>query len=122
MTVRKKLESIEPNIEQPSQTFIFKVGCLLDSRGFDERIKEIEATETSKSFLADGKRISKDKLLKIDTVFVENHQSIRYFTYCRNGEQQMALDMIKQHIIDKVKTYKSEIDVLMQYLGDKVQK
>ncbi len=95
---------------------IFKVGGWLDPKGFDKSIREIEVTETEKSFVGDGKRISKDKLMKIDTMFVENHKSIRYYTYCLDGEQQKALDMIKQHIIDKVKTYKLEIDALMQFL------
>ena len=96
---------------------IFKVGGWLDPKGFDKRIHEIKVTETDKSFVGNGKRISKDKLLKIDTMFVENHKSMRYYTYCRDGDQQKALDMIKQHIIDKVKTYKSEIDALMQFVS-----
>jgi len=96
---------------------IFRVAGWLDQKGFDKRIQEIEVTETGKSFVAEGKRINKDKLMKIDTMFVENHKSMRYFTYCKDGEQQKALDLIKQHIIEKVKTYKSEIDVLMQYLS-----
>lgn len=96
---------------------IFKVAGWLDLKGFDKRIFEIEAKETDKSFVADGERISKDKLLKIDTIFVENHKSMRYYTYCRDGEQQKALDMIKQHIIDKVKTYKSEIDALIAFVS-----
>jgi hypothetical protein len=82
---------------------IFKVGGWLDAKGFGKRINEIEVTETDKSFIGDGKRISKDKLMKIDTIFVENHKSIRYYTYCRDGEQQDALNMIKKHIIDKSK-------------------
>ena len=116
----------EQNINEPqSPAFlqgavmcrIFKVGGWLDPKGFDKRIHEIEVTETDKSFVGDGKRISKDKLMKIDTMFVENHKSMRYYTYCRDGEQQKALDMIKQHIIDKVKTYKAEIDALMQFVS-----
>jgi hypothetical protein len=95
---------------------IFKVAGWLDQKGFDKRIHEIEVTETDKSFVGDGKRISKAKLMNIDTMFVENHKSMRYYTYCRYGEQQKALDMIKEHIIDKVKTYKSEIDALMQFV------
>ena len=95
---------------------IFKVVGLLDKRGFDKRIHEIEVTETAKSFVGDGKRISKDKLMKIDTIFFENHNSIRYFTYCLDGKQQEALNKIKEHIILKVKSYKEEIDVLVSYL------
>lgn len=96
---------------------IYKVAGWLDFKGFDKRIFEIESKETNKSFFADGKRISKDKLLKIDTMFVENHKSMRYFTYCRDGDQQKALDMIKAHIVDKIKTYKSEIDSLIAFVS-----
>lgn len=95
---------------------IFKVSGWLDPRGFDKRIYEIKVKETEKSFISDEKRISKDKLMKVDTIFIETHKSIRYFTYCKDGEQQNALDLIKQHIINKVKIYKAEIDILMQYV------
>jgi hypothetical protein len=95
---------------------IFKVTGFLDKRGFDKRIHEIEVTETAKSFVGDGKRISKDKLMKIDTIFFENHNSIRYFTYCLDGQQQLALNKIKEHIKSKVRIYKEEIDVLVSYL------
>jgi hypothetical protein len=95
---------------------IFKVSGFLDKRGFNYRVQEIEVTESAKSFVGEGKRISKDKIMKIDTIFFENHKSMRYFTYCLDGEQQKSLDMIKQHIIEKLKTYKSEIDALMEFI------
>lgn len=96
---------------------IFKVAGWLDFKGFDKRIFEIKAKETDNSFVADGKRISKNKLMKIDTISVENHKSMRYFTYCREGEQQKALDLIKAHIVDKIKTYKSEVDALIAFVS-----
>jgi hypothetical protein len=96
---------------------IFKVAGWLDFKGFDKRIFEIEAKETEKSFVADGKRISKEKLMKVDTIFVENHKSMRYFTYCMDGEQQKALDLIKAHIVEKIKTYKSEVDALIAFVS-----
>ena len=96
---------------------IFKVAGWLNLKGFDKRIQKIQAIEKDKCFISDKKRISKDKFMKIDTIFVENHKSMRYFTYCKDGEQQKALDMIKQHIIEKAKTYKSEFDILMQYIS-----
>ena len=95
---------------------IFKVGVWLDPKGFNKRINEIEVNETDKYFVGDGKRISKYKLMKIDTVFFENHNSIRYFAYCLDGQQQEALKKIKEHIVLKVKLYKEEIDVLVSYL------
>ncbi len=96
---------------------IYKVAGWLDTKGFDKRIIAIDLKEKDKSFVDEGKRINKDKLLVVDTIFVENHKSIRYFTYCREGEQQKALSLIKGHIVAKVKTYKSEIDALMKFIS-----
>ena len=96
------------------ETKIYKITGWLDLRGYAERIREIEVTETDKSFLGDGSRISKDKLLTINTIYHENHASMRYYTYCRDGDQQKSLEMIKQHIVGKITTYKSEIDALME--------
>lgn len=116
MSTKEKDINISQSGEQDdSYCSIFKVGGWLDSRGFDKRIHRMGAKETEKSFIADGKRISKDKLMKVDTVFVENHTSMRYFTYCREEQIQDALNLIKAHIIEKVKTYKKEIDVLAAY-------
>lgn len=95
---------------------IFKVVGFLDKNGFGKRIQEIEVTETAKSFVADGKRISKDKIMKIDSIFLDNHNYIRYYTYCFDGQQQEALDKLKEHITSKVMKYKEEIDVLVSYL------
>ncbi len=95
---------------------IYKVSGILDKRGFDKRIDKIEVVETSKSFVGEGKRISKDKLMKIDSVIFDNHRVLRYFTYCEDGKQQEALYLLKAHIIAKVKQYKSEIDLLHAYI------
>lgn len=95
---------------------IFVVMGWLDDRGFGARIREIPVKETSKSFVAQGRRIGKDRLMKVDTHIIENHKNIRYFTYCLDGEQQQALNMIKAHIIDKIKTYKQEVDALYSFV------
>ncbi len=95
---------------------IFKVVGWLTIKGFDKRIHELEVIETAQSFIAEHRRISKNKLLAINTVLMENHKNLRYHTYCMECDQQKALDLIKQHIIDKVLTYKSEIDSLVKYL------
>ena len=54
--------------------------------------------------------------MKIDTIMVENHSSIRYFIYCLNGQQEEALYMLKNHITEKLLEYKSEIDLKYQHL------
>jgi len=112
-----KKQTIDTALENnDTYCHIFKILGWLDSKGFGYNIIKIEAKESDKSFIKNGKRISKDKLLKIDTIYNENHKTIRYITYCRDGEQQKALDIIKAHIIKKVKQYKSEIDELYQFV------
>lgn len=95
---------------------ILKVSCYLDNRGFGERIEEIQVKETDKMFTGEGKRISKDKFFKIDTIFFENHTSIRYFTFCLPSDKDKAINLLKDHIKLKVNQYKKEIDVLMSHL------
>ena len=95
---------------------IFKVTGSIDKDGFRGRVVEIEVTESNKSYHGEGRLIRKHKIMLIDTVFLENHTSLRYFTYCLEGDQQKALDMLKAHIIEKVKKYKSEIDKLYSYI------
>ena len=97
---------------------IFKIGGSLDSRGFKKYIQEIEVTETEKQFTGKNTRINKNKLMQIDTICVENHKTLKYFTYCIDGDQQKALDMIKKHIIERVKEYKSEIDILVNNINE----
>lgn len=96
---------------------IFEVHGWLDKRnGLGYRVLELGVTETDKCFICDGKRVNKNKLMVIDTKFVENYNSIRYHTYCKDGDQQKALTMIKQHIVNKVNTYKRDMDLLVSLL------
>lgn len=95
---------------------IYKVSGWLDLKGFEKRILELEAKETDKLFISEGRKINKNKMLKIDTIFFENHMSIRYFTYCLEDDKQKALDLIKDHIISKINIYKKEIDILHSYV------
>jgi hypothetical protein len=95
---------------------IFRIGMYISSKGFVVRETEIYVKETKKSYLGFKTVISKSKIMKIDTTFYENHNSIRYFTYCLDGFQQEAKDLLKNHIIKKVNQYKSEIDVISSYI------
>ena len=95
---------------------IYKVSGALDSKGFYHRITPITVEEKDKTYIGEGKRISKGKLMKIDTIFFENHKSIRYYTYCIGGQQQESLNLIKGHIIKKVNQYKEEIDILVSFI------
>lgn len=97
---------------------LYKVKGGITEGGFYKLIDSMEVEQTGKSYVGEGKRISKDKIMKIDTIWREHHNSIQYHTYCLEGQQQEALNMLKAHIIAKVKKYKAEIDNLYKYLPE----
>lgn len=96
---------------------LYKVSGFLDKSGFGKRIYEMQVEETANSYVGEGHRISKDKLMKVDKIFIENHLIIKYHTYCLDGQQQDALDLLKSHIIKKATQYKAEIDLLMGFIN-----
>lgn len=77
----------------------------------------MEMEETAKSFVGGGKRISKEKLMKIDTIWIENHRLIHYHTFCVEGQQQAAIDMLKAHVIAKANQYKAELDAILEIIN-----
>lgn len=101
-------------------SIIYRVSMSLDPNGLSSRVSEIEVKETSKSFVAERMRINKERLMRVDTSFIETSRIIRYYTYCREGDQQQALDMLKAHIIEKIKTYKMEVDTLYSFVAKDV--
>lgn len=88
----------------------------LDLKGWSHSIYPISVLEKEKSFIGEGTKITKDRLLKVEAMIKETHKKLMYFTYCREGEQQQCLDAIKSHIIQKVEIYKSEIDTMASFL------
>ena len=99
------------------ETSVYKVNVWVDFNGKGFRVSENKAKETGKCYSWTGHRVSKDKLMQIETMFYENHDSIRYYTYCLEGDQQKALDMLKTHVCAKVNKYKEEIEILAGFLG-----
>jgi hypothetical protein len=95
---------------------IYYVAGKLDKMGFSHRIEPIDCEETKKMYVTHSKRINKDKIMKIDTQIIESHRWQHFFTYCLEGQQQEALNMLKTHIIEKVKKIKSEVDELYKWL------
>ena len=100
------------------ETVLYKIHAWVDKHGKGYRIIKGTYKETGKSYSGYGQRISKDKLMKADTFFIETHNIIRYFTYCLEGDQQKALDLLKNHINSKVKKYKDEIDLIVSILSN----
>lgn len=99
---------------------IFKITGSLNFTGYNFKILKIKIyKETKKSFICEGKRVDKSKLMKIDTILNENHKTLTYFTYCKEEDKENAINIIKEHIKNKVSKYKSEIDLLYSKLNNK---
>jgi hypothetical protein len=95
---------------------IYFIAGKLDKNGFSHRIEPIDCEETKKMYLTPTKRISKDKIMKIDTRLLESHTWQHFFTYCLEGQQQEALNMLKAHIIKNITRIKSEVEELCKWL------
>lgn len=95
---------------------IYVVSVFLDKHGFGYRVHDILVKEKGKSYVGEGKRISKDKFSVIDSIYIETHKSIRYHTYCLDGDQQKSIDMLKAHVISKLLEYKQEIELLFSFI------
>lgn len=99
----------------PKTTIYYVVGGL-DKKGFSYRVEPIDCEETNKTYVSYNGRINKNKMMVIDSSILDNHKWQHFYTYCLDGQQQDALDMIKNHIIKNVKKIKSEIDELYKWL------
>lgn len=72
---------------------------------------ELNVVEKNKVYITeDNKRIDKGKLLKIDTMYYEHVDSIRYNTYCLENDIELAKSMLLNHIQSKLDTYKQTLD------------
>lgn len=95
---------------------LLKIGMSLDTTGFKTTKKEIEVKEGQKSFVADGIRVSKEKILKIDTIFIETSAVIKYHIFCFESDEAIAVTMLRNHILAKTKAYKEQIDLIYKYV------
>lgn len=110
-------EELNPDLRQSdAKCYIYFIAVKLDKNGFSHRIKKIECKETEKTYLTPTKRISKNKIMKTDTRFHESHMWQHFFTFCLEGQQQEALDMLKLHIIENITRIKSQVDELCKWL------
>ena len=96
---------------------IYKVSGSLSKDGFKHKVYPIEVSESKACYISLAKkRINKSKLMKIDEFFRGSHKMIHLYTYCVEGEQQNALNLLKAEIIDRAKTIKAELDELIKHL------
>lgn len=101
---------------------LHKVSAVLNTSGYKTKIRDFEVKATTKSYVCDieNLRISKDKIMLIDTIMIENHRCINYFIYCLENQTDEALNMLKKHITEKANIYKSEIDLIYQHINSHI--
>jgi len=83
---------------------------LSHDKGWKYRFEEIQVEETPKTFIGQGKRISKDKILLPDTLLLKGFNFYHYFTYCFAEQRQQALDLLKAKILKEVEANKVKFD------------
>ncbi len=93
----------------------------LDHTGLQTRINDISVKETKNSFVSERMRISKTKLLTVDTKWVENHKYIIYHTYCLPEQVGEAKTTLYEHIKKVIHAYKEEIDQLFDIFQQTTQ-
>ncbi len=95
---------------------IYKAIVTLGKDGWNETIKELNVTETEKSFVGEGRRIGKEKLMRVDTIFLESHKHYIYFAYCLEGQQQQALYSLKEKILEMASKHLQEINAVQKHI------
>jgi len=90
---------------------IYSIRISVDKTDSRCNLVELNVTEKDKIYVTENNnRISKDKLMKIDTMFYENADSIRYTVYCLENDIELAKSMLLNHIQAKLETYKQSLD------------
>ena len=95
---------------------IFRVSISLDFFGWSEKVssQNIEK-ETKNSYLLYKERISKDKIMRLDTMFYESHKHFRYFTYCLEPDIDLAKQLLKNIIIEKIEKVEKEFKLILEF-------
>ncbi len=98
---------------------IYLIRVSLTSKGWTKAIEPIEVEEKDKVFVSHNKRISKQKMMFIDTTLLASYKIFGYFTYCEEGKQQECLTMLKKHIITKFDEVKTIVDAISKHVDSK---
>ncbi len=88
---------------------------IISVNGLDASIstKEIECTETAKSYKWWGSLLSKDKILTIDSL-MHNYSpnSLHYYTWCLPEDIEKANKLLIDAISDKIAVFNEQVDKL----------
>jgi hypothetical protein len=105
---------MESNETYPDLIYCVQVN--LDSRGLNTKATEIHCKETPKSFVTPTKRISKEKLGTIDTIFNDSHKWFRYTIYCRVEDIEISQSRLTEKVIKKALEVKQELDNVLVHI------
>lgn len=91
---------------------IYEIKVSLDSQYYTHRINPIEVNETKESYVGEGKRIAKNKIMALNPDFFDNTKILRFSTYCLEGQQQEAIKTLEANISSKLEEYKKNLEAL----------
>src|ERR1035437_7371908 len=100
---------------------IYKISGGLDLQGWSRSVEAIEVEQKPKTYVTTRGRYGNSRYEKKDFMAIlsnygSRHNYYSFYTYCLEGQQQEALDMIKKHIIDKATIIISESKKIETYL------
>lgn len=95
--------------------FVITAGITL--KGLEIIITPLEIEKETKnsykiSNCANWKRIEKDKLLEIGSYTYESPWMLHYHTFCLEGDRQKAIELLKQHINQRVQDMKDQLNTI----------
>ena len=94
------------------------VSISLYSKGAKITILPLVVNETKSSYTNERRRIAKDKLMKIDSNWLFDHKSYKYFTYCLSTDLGEAVTLLKYHVRELVKSTRIEVEEIYNLLHD----
>ena len=100
---------------------IYQVNLRLNKTGFKKYVNEFKLKETDKSYMGLGKRIDKDKLLKIDSITFARHDNMLFFTYCKAEQIDEALKILHDHIVILTTRFKEEMEIVYSHINDEIK-
>lgn len=88
----------------------------IDSTIMVEKMENMSLS--GKSYIGYGKRIAKDKLMKLDTSIYRSHTQARFFTYALLADVPRAIEQLKAKALEELELVKAEFDNVYSRKGD----
>ncbi len=98
---------------------ILYIGMSLSKDGYHLTIREFLARETKGSYVFDKSRVSKDKIMRIDTKLLTMHNFQAFYTYCLPEQERDAVNMLRNHLIENIEKIKLEVDAVYSVKDNK---